>query len=241
MAANIKEKGIPEVEIAKFTSLSIRKQVGETERDTALLMWSTRKGYPRISVYTHPSIKNEKGGMDYSKIITAPFDYITLGILFSYLDAAIKTDGEYQQVIECLNVKYVDGVKTTKVYTQAKVMVGKDTNGIIYISAIEEGKTKIKFELLPTRWFKFYKTNSAEELTDKKVLSKSYALSYLECLRKLFADRMVTEVTSVIKLGNEETIAQANVPPKTTTVQEAPVQPKKSTDDILYNDDGIDF
>jgi hypothetical protein len=242
-------KQVPEVEIAKFVTFNLRKQVGETEKDTALLTWSTRKGFPRITVWAAPSVMTEDGKIDYSKVITAPFDYITLGILLDKLEECIKSDKEMKHTIDCLNIKFSNGARTDEIYTQAKVIVGRDPNGVIYISAIEENKPKIKFELVPTTWFKFYKPNSNEEIRERRELSASYSKSYLENLRAVFKARLVAETVTVVKLGSgETTMSQAAIPPKVTEsakptqqAEQATTKPEVSSEGIIFNEDGIDF
>lgn len=169
------------VKIAKFLSLSLSKWI-EEDKGFANLQWSVRNSYPRITVFCSNHVKKEDGTMDYSKIITAPFTLPTIFIFTRYLRLMINDKEPGYYTIECYNTKFVDGKRTDEIYLQSKVIVGKDDKGVLYLSAIEEGKRSIKFELLPdSRWFKFY-DKKGNEIVDKADLSKSYALAYVKVL-----------------------------------------------------------
>lgn len=167
-----------------FTSLTlVDKEHG------ARLKWGVRMGFPRLTVEPEPKKEGEKYG---ETIINAPFTYPTFFYFLDRFEEVIQGEPGSSFSIECRNTKYVDGKKTNETYLQAKVIVGKDKEGIIFISVIEEGKKKIKFDLLPdTKWYKMFK--NGEEITDKKDLSYYYAISYIKTVRAIYTMERMEE------------------------------------------------
>lgn len=186
----------------RFSKLSISKHIEleDGNKDSATLTWSTRNGYPRITVYTsNKKASSPDGKMNWDFIITAPFDYITLQMFLSNLKDIIDGPNEKRSTINCYNTKYENGNKTNDVELQAKVIVGKDRDGVVYLTAIEEGKRSVKFDLLPsTIWFKFFDTNN-NEITDKAVLSKAYANGYYNVMSKLLLDAAKDELVRTVE------------------------------------------
>lgn len=169
------------VKIAKFLSLNLTKWI-EEDKGNATLQWSVRNSYPRITIFCSPNVKNADGTLDYNKIIIAPFTVPLVFIFTKYLRSFLTDDKPGYYTIECYNTKFKDGKRTDEVYLQAKVIIGKDDKGVIYLSALEEGKRSIKFDLLPdSRWFKFY-DKDGKEVVNHAELSKAYAEAYLKVL-----------------------------------------------------------
>lgn len=216
------KKTEPVVKIARFTALTISKLIDADTKDTAQLTWSTRGIYPRITVFTSSQTTDEKGKFDYNKMITAPFDYISLQMLFDNFKKVIEHVGEIKLEVACYNAEFKNRVKTDNIVLQAKVSVGKDKNGIIYIAAIEDEKPKIKFNLLPDyRWYKHYDANS-DEITDKAVISKMYATAYLKTLDKLFTSQIANDLMTVKNAKKDEIpnalITKTDLPKSDTVV-----------------------
>lgn len=199
------------VKLARFAALSLSKLVNEEKNDRAQLVWSIRGVYPRITVFTS-SLPSDKPGFDYDKMLTAPFDYITLQMLFEKMREVIKHDGEISVATECYNSEFVKGVKTGNIAIQSKVVVGKDKNGIIYIMLVVTDKPKIKFNLLPdSRWYKHF-DSLGNEITDKAVISKMYATAYVTTLDKLFTSQIANDLTTT-KVGKIEEVVTVNSTP----------------------------
>ena len=205
----------------RFSKLTISKNIEleDGKKDSASLTWSTRNGYPRITVYTsNNQARDADGKFNFNYIVTAPFDYITLQIFLTRFQEVIDSETEIHYKINCYNVKFDKGVKTNDIYLQATVIVGKDKEGVIYIAAVEEGKRTVKFEILPNdRFFKFYDKDN-NEIAYKKILSNLYANAYVKVLNKLLLDvaredivsqvdytRPVTQVKQENQTAKEET------------------------------------
>lgn len=182
------------VRISRFNRLTIRTFLDKDDRDnkdTASLSWSIRAEYPRITVYTNNSKWYVDNKIDYNYVITAPFDIIGLEVFLGRFESVIKANPGTKYRVDCLNTKFENGTRTKEIYTQATVICGKDNNGIIYLAVLEEGKAKIKFDLLPSRFFKYYDANGVE-IKDKSVLSQMYATAYLKILRDYLYTDLIT-------------------------------------------------
>ena len=200
------------VKVVKYAKLSLRKEtkVGDT-KDNASLNWSCRNGFPRITVYTSGNIKRgDSNELDYSKIIIAPFDHITLSSFLNMCEEVLHSDTEIRREVECYNTKFVNGSRLDEVYLQAKVIIGRDKLGIYYIAAVEEEKPKVKFELLPsTKFFRFVTENS-EEVSN---ISRHYANAYIGLLRKCI-ERDVVDSIVVTEFEEKHKKNTKPTPPK---------------------------
>ena len=177
----------------------------------ATLKWSVRNGYPRVTVFTENNVMLPAGKMDYSKVITAPFDAITLNGILILFEGIINSKEKKHITVNCYNAKYENNVKTNDVALQGKFVIGKDENGINYMAVTEEGKPKIKFELAPSKkWFKFLGDNGDEMAN----LSNAYATGYIKLLTSALEHVIKTDITvSTIEDNRKktETINDINV------------------------------
>lgn len=210
----------------KFAKLALTKSFEiEDKKDNASLTWSTRNGFPRITVFTSDKafVDNK---MDFNYVITAPFGYVELEILLDRLCSIINHDGKISYRIDCYNTKFVNNNRTDETYLQASVIVGKDDQGVIYIAVKQDSKRSIKFDLLPNpKWFKFYDHNN-EEITDKKVLSKLYATGYCKILNRLFNISSGQELVSTISTDNPKSKKPAYSQPTTKVEEPKPAETK---------------
>lgn len=224
------------IKIVRYASLSLRKWIPD-EKDSATLVWSTRGLYPRITVYTsnNNAFVNSKPNYDY--IITAPFDIITLQMFIKQLKNILKEPENTKYAIDCLNTKVENGVRTNEKYVQAKVHIGKDDNGVIYIAATEDNKKKIKFTLLPNmEFFKFY-DKAGQLIKDNKILSALYTEAYIKSIETL----LVTETLLLSKkevdvdkpnITREKKPAKREYSDELSTNKEIPTSTTPATDPL---------
>jgi len=203
----------PKAQIVKFSPLRLRKNLEDGE--FALLTWSSRNGYPRITVFTEN--KNKTETFDFNRMISAPFDYTTLNSFIEMFETVINGEKDKSYKLDCFNMKYVNNERTDEKYLQASVTIGKNKNGIVFLAVVEEGKPKIAFDLNYTTFFKVYKDN--EPVTDAGELSCLYAKGYIRTLKKIVGIRMVEETV------NQQSLAATN--PASTT---APVNKSSNVD-----------
>lgn len=206
------EENNEKVKIIKFAALNLRKDLAD-DKDSARLSWSMRGEYPRVTVYTSSNnFLKEDRTMDYNFVIIAPFDIVTFMYFLQTLAMVANQPKSSHYSINCLNTKVENGVRTNETIVQAIVSFGKDDNGVIYLSVTEDGKRKVKFDLLPnTRWFK-YQDGDGNTITDKAFLSKMFTLSYIETLKRLmlpkysqYASEVLVDKPNIVKETKNET------------------------------------
>ena len=179
------------VKIVKFLQLNLYKNYNDEDDNYGLLSWSIRAGYPRITVFTKNNKVKSDAPFDYNTMIVAPFDYLTLNMLFETIESVLKGDKDKSESVFCYNTKFINGNRTNEIVLQATVKVGKDKEGVMYMAVLEEGKKKVKFEILPTKkWHKF-------SVEDRSILSIRYTKAYLKVLKKLMDDEMKVDMMTV--------------------------------------------
>lgn len=171
------------VRYIRFSQLTLN------EPDGGSLHWGVRMGFPRITVI--PERIND--GENYNeKIITAPFNVPTLHLLLEYMDEIVNGEKGQYKSIECRNIKYVNGERTSETFIQSTVIIGKDKDGINFITLVSEGKKKVKFSILPdSRWYRIYHNNA--EVTDKSEISRVYARAYIRAIRQAYDQERLEE------------------------------------------------
>jgi len=170
-----------EVKVIRFKALTLSHKF-EDEKDSATFVWSVRAGYPRVTVYT---TNNRIGdNIDYGKVIIAPLSYDKLYSFIRSFKKVLKDNPETEYAIECLNLRFVNNVRTDEKYLQATIHIGKDKDGLIYIAATEDKKKKIRFYFRPSTWHRD-KVNG-DYIVDKAALSRDYAESYIKRLETSF-------------------------------------------------------
>ena len=199
------------VKMVSLSSLNINVDFGSGDGKYAQLTWGIRNGYPRLTVFTDSGgDKNVK--FDYDSMITAPFDYISMGVMVDQFVLLIDAPNGTKSQIGCYNPKFVDGQKTNEIALQATVEIGKDAAGVMYIAVLATGKKRVKFDIKPkdnSKWHKFYKGDDL--ITDPGELSKIYARSYIEQARRLLTHHMILDTSKeTVKEQKPYTDAPAN-------------------------------
>lgn len=193
----------------KFIPLNLYAEYTKDDgsKDYGLMSWSIKNGYPRVAVNT-TGVRSEN--IDYTKLITAPFDYISLLVALDDLKAVINSDKDCIRRVDCLNNKFVDGKRTDEIYVQATVYFIKDKEGIIYISVIETGKQKLKFKMVPKGYVRFY-DDQGNVIENEGIRSKKFATKYLEVLVELMKDEMkIDSKYQTIKNNNSSVVKPSN-------------------------------
>ncbi len=222
-----------QVKFIKLAPLSLRKDYDDNagEKDYGTLSWGIRAGYPRIMVYTSNGKKKAPDAkFDYNSFITAPFDYVTFGILMERFDKVISNPTEVNYTIDCFNNTFENGVRTDNLYLQAKVHIGRDKEGVIYIAAIEENKRKLKFYFMPSdKYFIIYDKDS-NIVTDKSVLSSLYARSYYDLLKLVMGKEAYTDI---VKQNPVVTAVKVAEPIATNTTTANNIDFTSSIDELI--------
>lgn len=149
------------------------------------LVWGARGSNPRLTVYTNESKENKK-----QNVIYAGMDPVTAMQLLLSFEAILKGPNNVTgKIVNYTAPKTEDGKPGDKVVL-SETLYGKDENGIAWISLIQEGKPKIKFEYRPSNWHKFFKKVDGQvtEITESEA-SVGQAMSTIMVLKKvLFKD-----------------------------------------------------
>ena len=131
-----------EKSLLELNKLSLHR-INKAER-TSSLKWGFRKGYPRLMVFINGSDLSVRGR---DNMIIAPFGFTALNTLTGAMAEIIEAEKGTEFSINCINAKFVDNKKTDETIVQATVVVGKDQDGMIFISLSEESKPTVRFNL----------------------------------------------------------------------------------------------
>jgi hypothetical protein len=182
--------------MVSFSSLTINKDLGEGKYGQ--LTWSIRNGYPRITVFTDKSKVRDNDKFDYNTLIIAPFDYANMLVLLNKAEEVIDGPKDKSKQVACYDTKFQDGVRTNEVYLKATVEIGKDSDGVIYMAVLSDGKKKIKFIITPkddSKWHKF--SENGDVVLDKGIISATYAKAYFAQAKRLIEHRLLKDTIRV--------------------------------------------
>lgn len=140
------------------------------------------KNNPRFVVWTNdPEDTGERN--NYGKIVAA-LDLPTMFMLFRLIEDVVAgpAGGEPVQ-LQNLNFKYPGGKRTDRPVLESKVFVGKDADGVVFISVIafEEHRPKIVFPFLPTQYHNLMHRDGTP--WEKGKLSEKFAVGFLDAIR----------------------------------------------------------
>ena len=214
------------VKIIRYASLNLKTKTDDNQ-DSATLTWSTRGLYPRITVYTSDknSFVNNKPNYDF--IITAPFDVVTLQMFVNQLKKVCKDSNDTRYTIDCINTKIVNGVRTNEKFIQAKIYIGKDSDGIIYIAVIEDNKKKVKFSLLPNLDFFTFYDKDGSIIKDKGRLSIFYTEAYVKSIETLLINDTLLLSKKEVEVDKPDITRDNRSKPKTYSNEISIESPKQ--------------
>lgn len=106
----------------------------------ARFVWSVREGAPRVTVFT-----NDPNDSDPKQMISAPLDPVTFMTVMDLINKASVAKEETRYVVDCMiAVRDSEGKMIDKTVL-GQLLVGRDGQGLVWISFIAEGRPKIKF------------------------------------------------------------------------------------------------
>lgn len=157
------------------------------------LSWGLNKNNPFIRVYTgDPADESErtKNGR-----IQAELDAPHLYLLLQLIRQAITSENGWKTCMSCENYIFPGGKRSEKPVNTADVWVGKDKEGVIYISVVDKlmkERPVVKFDIsIGGFWIKL-KHSDGREYT-KAEASILFAEGYADMLQELYAALLVTE------------------------------------------------
>lgn len=145
---------------------------GEKGDPPATLSWAVMDGNPRLIARTGEKATEENG---YGKI-TAALDGGMAGTVFELLEKALVSEPGWKMKIVNRST-YVDNKRFDPPQHVNDVAIGKDTEGRIWISVIQEGRPTIRFYMLPSSWHSLVNADGSVPAVDE--LSAMFTRGYL--------------------------------------------------------------
>lgn len=104
----------------------------------ATLKWDIFQNNPRIIVDTRdPNLLSKENGFGR---ITAAFSTIDFYAMLEMIKNACASDKEVKYKVECYGHEWVNGQKNTEISPTASTWVGRDVDGCIFISVVNEAR-----------------------------------------------------------------------------------------------------
>lgn len=107
----------------------------------ARLTWGLINGNPRVTVFT-----NDPSDTVDNKVIPFNMTYEILFILFDVIEKIAKNQGEIRRIFKYSRRVYENGKPTDDIVEVSKLLVGKDNDGMCWISVTADNRPQIKFE-----------------------------------------------------------------------------------------------
>lgn len=145
----------------------------------ARMQFGGRDGMFRITVFTGVGTEGKDG------IIYCPFDPGSFSILLNMLEQAIRAEPGEKFKVVCRGTIYENDKPTDKTKLLGEVYVGKNSEGIVWISMTHEKHPKIIFEFRTSKFMDFY-GKDGNKMSDTD-LSKLTAGAYLNTLRNIMS------------------------------------------------------
>lgn len=153
---------------------------GEKGEPPASLTWAVMDGNPRLIARTGEKASEENG---YGKI-TAALDIGMAGVVFELLAKALTEQPGWKTKIPNRST-YVDNRRFDPPQHVNDVAIGKDTEGRIWISIIQEGRPTIRFYMMPSSWHGLVNADGSVPAADE--LSAMFTRGYLRVGPELLA------------------------------------------------------
>jgi hypothetical protein len=164
--------------IFDFEKLSLMSTQGK-----AKLKFGIYRNNPRVTVYTNEQddAKNNYG------MITAALDPIAFGSLLELLDDLANKPGanNVKYKVDSLTLVQNEESRQRETKLTASVVVGRDEEGVIWISVIADGRPKFKFEFGNFKFHKFFHPDGTQ--MTKAELSTIAAKATVKFLNSIFA------------------------------------------------------
>lgn len=187
----------PKVTILKDWKLRLSADPVNGSKRRPSLTWNTSaKGFV-IQVYTN--VDSDHNGGQIKAILDIPTFFAFTGML----EKAIESQGTFMQAIECKDYTWINRKRSDTPVKQAKLVVGKDDAGMVYIAVTSDKTSKVVFRFKVPFLYDI-KTADGEMLPEAEG-SKMYAKAYLKAL-----SAFVPELMRIEYKGKEDKSNQGN-------------------------------
>lgn len=137
----------------------------------------------RIQVYTNDPNDPKQGA------ITAAMEPYVFSMMLTMIDEAVSAPGEYRNYIDNMGFKFIGGKRGDKQEVLSRTVIGKDADGIVYLSIVEGGRPNVKFPMLPSSWHILRGANGdvEEKATTSRMFAKGFVRIWTQLLQGLIA------------------------------------------------------
>lgn len=194
--------------ISSYSPLQLKTTL--SNKKTASLHWSSVNYYPRLTVFIG-NVKNSDGTTNFNNIINIGTSTTNILSIMSDFKCLIrnKKNGKRHVYAFYSNQFTPDGKMLDQKTLKAKLIIGKEENGVNFISLVEHDKQEVKFNLMANHDYFKPLNELGEEIKDDGVKSDKYALSYISMLEHLlykeFSEACLTSNTDSPEKENTET------------------------------------
>jgi len=124
-----------------FAKFNIYANLSTNSGARARLTWGLISGNPRITVFT-----NDPSDTVDNKVIPFNMTFEVLYIVLDQIEKIAKHQGEIRRRFEYSRRVYENGKPTNDIVKVSDLLIGKDNNGMCWISVIAPNRPNIKFE-----------------------------------------------------------------------------------------------
>lgn len=156
---------------------------------TSALIWGVYASNPRITVYTgDPEDSSERTG--YGRI-AASLDAPTFEVFLNMLKEAVDSTVEYKNKIENLNYTWFGGKRSENPVVVSSLWVGKDKDGLVWISVTAENRPLIKFIINNPEYHNLFHGDGVP--FTKAEASTIYGKAYVKLLSGMMTHLLVSD------------------------------------------------
>jgi hypothetical protein len=162
------------------------------------LIWGFHANNPRLTVYTN--VPDDQGAdKGYGKI-SANLDMPVFFGFLHLLNQTIAHVGEIKNKIENKNFIFPGGKRSERPVVVSELWVGKDADGVVWLSVTAKDRPKIKFTFGTSDFHKFVHGDGTP-FTDGE-MSVAFASGYVNILEKMMTNMAVSHYVEPVKKDN---------------------------------------
>lgn len=162
----------------------VQGQPGKKSR----LIWGMYQNNPRVIVYTNSEANNTKEN-DYGKITAALDAPVFYGVLETLMFLT-EQPNDTKRKVENKNFTWFGGRRSETPVVVSEIWMGKDKEGMMWISVTASGRPKIKFDFAFSEYHEFYHADGTQ--LSKQEGSVLACKSYCTLLSKMYGELLVS-------------------------------------------------
>lgn len=151
------------------------------------LRWHMREAFPKLTVFINGPDRSITGAQN---MINLSFTYKNLLVLFGFMDLVIESDVPVEKELVAYNTAYIDNQRTDDIVIEGKAVIGKDSNGVVYITLVDKDDTKpqMRFNLIADeKWLHAFDQGIQVPIGE---MSTVFAKEYLNMLRLVYGQAL---------------------------------------------------